>query len=137
LDGSSRCQSHPSFLDGGNCTTHQGFGYRTSNRSKSVSTGIPKIVAGRAPAGPFWRRRYALSKFWGRAPTPAPPKRRPQKKVQHKCNSNSNIYIFMKYKYYIVNTLRAGWGVSRECAVGTCGVGSENLARRRRGSAGG
>jgi hypothetical protein len=32
------------------------------------------------------------------------------------------------------NTLRAGWGVA---AVGTCGVGSGNLARRQWGSAGG
>jgi hypothetical protein len=35
------------------------------------------------------------------------------------------------------NTLQAGWGVACECAAGTRGVGSGNLARRRRGSAGG
>jgi hypothetical protein len=50
--------------------------------SQSISTGAPKMVTSRAPDGPFWGRRQALPKFWGRAPTPAAPKRRPQKNLK-------------------------------------------------------
>jgi hypothetical protein len=44
---------------------------KNSGLPKSISTGAPKMVAGRAPDGPFWGRRQALPKFWGWAPTPA------------------------------------------------------------------
>jgi hypothetical protein len=77
---------------------------RANTQVKSNFTDVSKIVAGRGAGRSVCKRRHALSKFWSQGFHTGGPKTPAPKNVQHKCNSNSNTYMFMKYKYNIVYT---------------------------------
>jgi hypothetical protein len=82
---------------------------------KSIFTGTPKIVAGRGAD------RFVLG-----APARPPRKLGPgshtggsKKLFFYKYNFNSNTYMFMKYKYYIVYT-------NKQFLTNLIGIGNSN-----------